>query len=81
MHELASWLSGRYAVLVIGLWLIAAGIGNLAVPQLGRVVENHARSFMPAEAASSIAAEWSAGLFGESRVTTSITLCWNGINR
>ena len=68
-------------MLVIGLWLIAAGIGNLAVPQLERVVENHARSFMPAEAASSIVAERVAGLFGESRAAASITLCWNGINR
>jgi putative drug exporter of the RND superfamily len=36
LRELASRLSARYAVLVIGLWLIAAGIGNLAAPQLER---------------------------------------------
>jgi putative drug exporter of the RND superfamily len=49
LRELASRLSARYAVLVIGLRPIAAGIGNLAAPQLERDIENHARSFTPAE--------------------------------
>ena len=41
------------------------GVGNLAVPQLERVVAAHARSFMPADAASAVAASQSAKLFGD----------------
>jgi RND superfamily putative drug exporter len=64
LHELASRLSGRYAVLVIGLWLIAAGIVNLGVPQRERGRREPGRSFMLGRV-SSIAAERSAGLFSE----------------
>jgi putative drug exporter of the RND superfamily len=55
----------RYALLVVGLWLLAAAVGNLAVPQLERVVDSHSRSFMPARAPSSIAAARAAELFGQ----------------
>lgn len=64
-RPLRDWKTTRYAVLVIGLWLLAAAVGNLAVPQLERVVDSHSRSFMPARAASSIAATRAARLFGQ----------------
>lgn len=57
--------SRRAALVVIGLWLAGAGATNLAVPQLETVVHEHARSFMPAAAPSSVAAVRSAELFGE----------------
>lgn len=57
--------SRRAAVLIVGLWLAVAGAANLAVPQLETVVHEHARSFMPAAAPSSVAAVRSAELFGE----------------
>lgn len=58
--------SRRAAVLIVGLWLAVAGAANLAVPQLERVVHEHARSFMPDDAPSSVAAVRSAQLFGDS---------------
>lgn len=61
------WLWSPWgAVLIIGLWLALAGAANLAVPQLETVVHEHARSFMPSDAPSSVAAVRSAELFGES---------------
>jgi RND superfamily putative drug exporter len=51
--------------LVLCCWLLAAGVANLLVPQLERVVAEHSRSFMPAEVASSMAVQRSAELFGE----------------
>jgi putative drug exporter of the RND superfamily len=64
-RPLLSTLTGRHALLIIGLWVAAAAIGNLAVPQLERVVDSHARSFMPAEAPSAIAASAAARLFDQ----------------
>jgi putative drug exporter of the RND superfamily len=58
-------LTDRYAVLIVGLWVLAAGVANLEVPQLERVVDSHSRSFMPAGAPSSIAATRAAQLFGQ----------------
>lgn len=58
--------SRRAAVLIVGLWLAVAGAANLAIPQLEKVVHEHARSFMPAAAPSSVAVVRSADLFGES---------------
>ncbi|HWF28449.1 MAG TPA: RND family transporter [Mycobacterium sp.] len=58
-------LTGRYAVLIIGLWVLAAAVGNLAVPQLERVVDSHARSFMPSDAPSAVAAAHAAQLFNQ----------------
>lgn len=62
------WAPGsrRAAVLIVGAWFAVAGAANLAVPQLETVVHEHARSFMPAAAPSSVAAVRSAELFGES---------------
>ncbi len=65
MTGMLSRLAGRYAVLIIGLWILAAAVGNLAVPQLERVVDSHARTFMPADAPSSVAASRAAQVFGE----------------
>lgn len=58
-------LTGRYAVLIVGLWVLAAGVANLAVPQLERVVDSHARSFMPPGAPSAVAAARAAQLFNQ----------------
>jgi RND superfamily putative drug exporter len=63
--RLLSRLIGRYAILIVGLWVLAAGAANLAVPQLERVVDTHARTFMPADAPSSIGASRAAQLFGQ----------------
>jgi RND superfamily putative drug exporter len=62
---LLSRLTGRYAVPIVGLWILAAAVGNFAVPQLERVIDAHARSFMPADAPSAIAATRAAQLFGQ----------------
>lgn len=58
-------LTGRYALLTVGLWILAAAVANLAVPQLERVVDSHARSFMPPSAPSAVAAARAAQLFNE----------------
>ncbi len=58
-------LTGRYAILVVGLWVLVAGVANLAVPQLERVVDSHARSFMPPTAPSAVAAARAAQLFNQ----------------
>ncbi|MEZ0351222.1 RND family transporter [Mycobacterium sp. pR1184] len=58
-------LTGRSALLIVGLWVLAAVVGNLTVPQLERVIDSHSRSFMPADAPSSIAASRAAELFGQ----------------
>lgn len=58
-------LTGRYAVLVVGLWVLVAGAANLVVPQLERVVDTHARSFMPPGAPSAEAAARAAQLFNQ----------------
>jgi putative drug exporter of the RND superfamily len=57
--------TSRYAIWVVVFWVAAAGAANLAVPQLERVTETHSRSFMPADAPSSIAARQAAELLGE----------------
>ena len=58
-------LTGRSAVLIVGLWVLAAAAANLAVPQLERVVDSHARSFMPTDAPSAVAAARAAQLFDQ----------------
>lgn len=58
-------LTSRYAILIIGLWVLAAAAANLAVPQLERVVDTHARSFMPPDAPSAHAAARAAQLFNQ----------------
>jgi putative drug exporter of the RND superfamily len=51
-------------MVVLG-WIAVAAVANLAVPQLERVVASHSRSFLPADATSSVAARRSAQLFGD----------------
>lgn len=63
--RISSHRTGRYSLLIVGLWVAAAALGNSAVPQLERVIDSHARSFMPADAPSSIAASNAARLFGQ----------------
>lgn len=58
-------LTGRYALLVVGLWVLTAAAANVAVPQLERVVDSHARSFMPPGAPSAVAAARAAQLFDQ----------------
>ncbi|WP_297792919.1 RND family transporter [Mycobacterium sp.] len=68
MHDrsgMLARLTGRYAILVVGLWVLVAGVANLAVPQLERVVDSHARSFMPPTAPSAVAAARAAQLFNQ----------------
>lgn len=42
----------RFSIPILVLWLSAAGLLNLAVPQLETVIKQHARSFLPDDAAS-----------------------------
>ncbi|OBA72078.1 hypothetical protein A5641_09100 [Mycobacterium sp. 1554424.7] len=63
--EKLSRLIARYAIPIVGLWVLAAAAANLAVPQLERIVDTHSRTFMPADAPSSIAASRAAQLFGQ----------------
>ncbi|MGZ4577307.1 MAG: MMPL/RND family transporter [Mycobacterium sp.] len=68
MHDgrgILARLTGRYAVLIVGLWVLAAAAANLAIPQLERVVDSHARSFMPTDAPSAVAASRAAQLFDQ----------------
>ena len=60
----AARFTTRYAVTVVLGWIAVAALGNLAVPQLERVVASHARSFMPTDAPSAVAAKRSAELLG-----------------
>jgi RND superfamily putative drug exporter len=64
METLARFTS-RYAIWIVVVWLVGAGGANLLVPQLERIVQSHSRSFLPAEAPSSVAASAAAELFGE----------------
>ena len=43
-------ICSRFAVLIIGLWVLAAAAGNLLVPQVESTAHNHARGFLPADA-------------------------------
>jgi putative drug exporter of the RND superfamily len=58
-------LVNRYAIWIVVVWLVGAGAANLAVPQLELVVQTRARAFLPADAASSVAASAASQLFGE----------------
>jgi RND superfamily putative drug exporter len=66
MVTLARFTS-RHAIWIVVFWLVGAGAANLVVPQLESIVASHSRSFLPAGAASSVAASAAADLFGESR--------------
>jgi len=66
MDVLARFTS-RYALWIVVVWLVGAGGANLMVPQLERVVQTHSRSFLPADATSTVAASAAAELFGQQR--------------
>lgn len=55
----------RYALWVIGAWLVLAGVANIFVPQFERVVATHEVPLLPADAASSLAVQRSAAAFSE----------------
>ncbi|MGB8406536.1 MAG: MMPL family transporter, partial [Mycobacterium sp.] len=55
MWDTIARLCSRFAVVVIGLWLVAAGAGNLLVPQVETTAHNHARGFLPADAPVNVA--------------------------
>lgn len=57
-------IASRWAVLVALAWMVVAGLGNVAVPQLERVAAAHSAAFIPAGADSGIAVTRSAELFG-----------------
>ncbi|MGV0807707.1 RND family transporter [Mycolicibacterium setense] len=59
-------MASRYALLVIAAWLLLAGLGNLAVPQLEHVVKEQSRAFFPADSGATRAAQRMGTLFGDS---------------
>ncbi|CAA0131001.1 Siderophore exporter MmpL4 [Mycolicibacterium vanbaalenii] len=60
-----SRLITRRPLLVVAAWLLAATLGNLAVPQLEEVVHDQSRSFFPIDAPASVAAERMGEVFGD----------------
>ncbi|MFI9503567.1 RND family transporter [Nocardia sp. NPDC052566] len=56
----------RYRYLIVGAWLLAAGVLNLVVPQLDTVVFAHSPRFVPADAPSAQALTEMGKRFGES---------------
>ncbi|SOJ53933.1 putative transport protein MmpL2 [Mycobacterium simulans] len=57
--------SHRYALWVIGAWVLVAGVANIFVPQLERVVAAHEQPLLPADAASSLAVQRSAAALSQ----------------
>lgn len=55
MWDTIARFCSRYAVVVIGLWMLAAGVGNVLVPQLETTAHNHARGFLPTDAPVNVA--------------------------
>ncbi|MUM16240.1 RND family transporter [Mycobacterium sp. CBMA271] len=47
MWDAIARFCSRYAIFVIGLWVLAAAAGNLLVPQVESTAHNHARGFLP----------------------------------
>lgn len=47
--------ANRYAIFVIGFWVVAAGVGTLFVPQVEATARTHAQGFLPASAPVNIA--------------------------
>ena len=56
----------RHPLLLIAAWLLAATLGNLAVPQLEAVVHDQSRSFFPVDAPASEAATRMGETFADS---------------
>ena len=55
MWDVIARFCSRFAVLIIGLWVLAAAAGNLLVPQVETTAHNHARGFLPADAPVNLA--------------------------
>ena len=55
MWDVIARFCSRFAVLIIGLWVLAAAAGNLLVPQVESTAHNHARGFLPADATVNLA--------------------------
>lgn len=55
MWDVIARFCSRFAVLVIGVWVLAAAAGNLLVPQVESTAHNHARGFLPADAPVNVA--------------------------
>lgn len=55
----------RYAIWVVGAWVLVAVVANVYVPQLEQVVANHDQPFLPADAPSSLAIKRSARALGQ----------------
>lgn len=55
MWDAIARFCSRYAVLVIGVWILAAAAGNVLVPQVESTAHNHARGFLPAAAPVNVA--------------------------
>ncbi|TMS53121.1 RND family transporter [Mycobacterium sp. DBP42] len=58
--------ASRCALLVAGIWVMLAGVGNIAVPQLEHVVKEQSRAFFPSDSGATRAAQRMGTLFGDS---------------
>lgn len=61
----------RFPIVVIGMWVLLAGAGNLAIPQLEQVIHQQSRAFFPSDADASIAAARMGEVFDDSDSTAS----------
>ncbi|OBB93692.1 RND family transporter [Mycolicibacterium peregrinum] len=66
MLETIARAVSRYALLVMAAWLVLAGLGNVAVPQLEHVVKEQSRAFFPTDSGATQAAQRMGTLFGDS---------------
>ncbi|WP_261860593.1 RND family transporter [Mycobacterium marinum] len=48
-------ITSQYAVLIVGLWIVGATMGNLLIPQAESTARSHGRGFLPADAPVSVA--------------------------
>lgn len=55
----------RYALWIIGLWLLAGYIANSVAPQFEQAVASHDRPYLPSSAASSLAVQRSGSAFSQ----------------
>lgn len=58
--------ASRCALLVMAVWVLLAGVGNIAVPQLEHVVKEQSRAFFPTDSGATRAAQRMGTLFGDS---------------
>lgn len=65
MWDVVARFCSRFAVPIIGVWLLAAGAGNLLVPQVESIAHGHARGFLPADAPVNVAGAQMGRQFGD----------------